>query len=34
MKLENFKKKSVIVAMVSFIVLLGKTYGIYDVPEK
>lgn len=33
LKLESFKKKSVWVAIISFAVLLGKTYKLFEVPE-
>jgi uncharacterized membrane protein len=33
MKLENLKKKSVWVALISFIVLICKSYKLFELPD-
>jgi uncharacterized membrane protein len=33
MKLENLRKKSVLVALISFVVLIANTYGLFKLPD-
>jgi hypothetical protein len=33
MKLENIKRKSIVLCLVSLLVLTGKTFKLFEVPE-